>query len=244
MQLIFDFPVNPKFRFDNFVVCDGNRTAFNFTGILADDKGLERLLYIYGPPGSGKTHLLSALAAGLGRSGPDSAAVPLFSFRDIDRLYRGDYRAETVSRLADYFREADALLIDDIHLIPDNINLKVELWQVFNDFHEGGKRIMITGLFPPKELPNLDGHLTSRLLWGLVARIDVSDDQSRRMIMKKVAEDLQTVLPEDVAEYLLVHVPRDVPSLMAAVEGVNRRALALKRKLTVKLARETLSGEV
>jgi chromosomal replication initiator protein len=103
---------------------------------------------------------------------------------------------------------------------------------------------MITGLFPPKELPNLDGHLTSRLLWGLVARIDVSDDQSRRMIMKKVAEDLQTVLPEDVAEYLLVHVPRDVPSLMAAVEGVNRRALALKRKLTVKLARETLSGEV
>jgi len=130
--------------------------------------------------------------------------------------------------------------MDDIHLIPDNENLRVEVWQLFNDFYGGGKKIMVTGLFPPKDLPNLDGHLISRLLWGLVARVDITDDDSRRMILAKLAEDRQVILPEDVADYLLTIVRRDVPSLRDALERINRFALSEGRKITMRLAREVL----
>jgi chromosomal replication initiator protein len=245
MQQVFEFPVNPKYAFANFVVCCGNLTAFQFAKRLVDGNGVENLLYIYGPPGSGKTHLLMALGGSFAETGRDGESaltdsVPCISFKNIDELYHGEYPAEAASKLAERFRDAPALLVDDIHLIPDNENIRVELWQVFNDFYQAGKKIVVTGLYPPKELPNIDAHLISRLLWGLVAKIDVSDDDSRRMIMKKLAEDRQVVLPDDVVEYLLVHVRRDLPSLIDALERTNRFALAVKRKITVRLAKEAM----
>jgi chromosomal replication initiator protein len=245
MQLVFEFPVNQRYTFDNFVVCEGNRTAFHFAKMVTGGVDGDNLLYIYGPPGSGKTHLLLAAGESLLRGECEARSrtgetVPYLSFKDIDEIYDGHYPAETVSKLGERFRESPILLVDDIHLIPDHASIKVELWQVFNDFYGAGKKIMITGLFPPKQLPGIDGHLISRLLWGLVAGIDVSDDDSRRMILKKLSEDRQVILPDDVAEYLLAHVRRDIPSLHDALETVNRHALSCKRKITVKLAREAL----
>ncbi len=245
MQLVFEFPVNPKFTFDNFVVCGGNRTAFQFAKLVLDDAGGDNLLYVYGPPGSGKTHLLMAMGERLmngeaERNGDSSATSPCFSCRNIDEIYNGEYPAEAVSKLAERFRDAAALLIDDIHLVPANENVRVEIWQVFNDFYNAGKKIVVTGLYPPRELSNLDGHLISRLLWGLVAKMDISDDESRRMILKKLSGDRQVVVPDDVAEYLLLHVRRDLPSLIDALERINRFALSSKRKITVRLAREAL----
>lgn len=241
MQLVFDFPTTPRYTFDNFVVCTGNRAACHFARQLAEGSGAESLLYLYGPPGSGKSHLLAAVADLIGHA--TGIASPHISLREIDALYGGDYSPERTSLLGERFRDAPALLIDDIHLIPDNETVRVELWQLFNDFYGAGKRIMICGLLPPKELPNLDDHLISRLLWGLVARVDITDDDSRRMILAKLAEDRQIILPGEVADYLLKQVRRDVPSLRAALEQISRYALAEGRKLTVKLAREALGRE-
>ncbi len=247
MQLIFEFPVNPRFTFENFVVCEGNRTAFHFAKMVTCGIEGDNLLYVYGPRGSGKTHLLMAAGEELLRGkgeridGP-GGAVPYLSFKNIDEVYEGSYPAESVSKLGERFRDSSVLLVDDIHLIPDNDSIRVELWQVFNDFYNAGKKIIITGLNPPKELPNIDGHLVSRLLWGLVAGMDVSDDESRRMILKKLSEDRSVILPADVAEYMLARVRRDIPSLREALETVNRYALSCKRKITVRLAREVLGA--
>ncbi len=238
MQLVFDFPINAKYSFKNFVPCSGNHTAFKFVNLLAND-AVHNLLYVYGPPGSGKTHLLQALADILSaRDG--RGALPCISFREIDDIYGGDYPGETVSRLAEKLNGAPALLIDDIHLLPDNPHVRTELWQLFNDFYGAGKKIAVTGLYPPRELPHLDDHLVSRLMWGLVARMDISDDDSLRMIMKKVAADRQIHLPGQVIDYLLLHNRRELPCLVAALETIHRHALATKRKISLRLAREAL----
>lgn len=239
MQQFFDFPATPKFNFDNFVVCNGNRTAFQFARQLADRDSAENLLYIHGPAGSGKTHLLKALGSCFYRR-EEPSTFPYVSFKDVDALYQGKFPAEATSKLAELFRDAPVLLVDDIHLIPDNVNIRVELWQIFNDFYTAGRKIAITGSSLPRELPNLDDHLVSRLLWGLVAKVDVSDDDSRRMIMKKLAEDRQVFLQADVIDYLLLHTRRDIPSLIDALEQIRRHALAAKRKISVRLAKETL----
>jgi chromosomal replication initiator protein len=239
MQLVFDFPLNPKYSFANFVVCGGNSTAFRFAQLLAGDD-TDNILYVYGPAGSGKTHLLRALADSLcAREG--RAALPCISFREIDEIYHGEYPAEAVSKLAERFRGAPALLVDDIHLLPANSHVRSEFWQLFNDFHQAGRKIAVTGLYPPRELANLDDHLISRLLWGLVVRVDISDDDSRRMIMKKLASDRQIILPAAVIDYLLLHTARDIPSLISALERIRREAFATKRKITVRLAREALA---
>lgn len=234
MQLIFDFPVVPRFSFENFVVCGGNNTAYRFAQKLAAPDATENLLYIYGPEGSGKTHLLTALASALGGR--------YFSFRDAGSIYSNTLAAEASSSLTDLFAGAEALVLDDLHLLPDNQEVRVELWELFNAFYIAGKKIAIGGLVAPKELPHLDGHLTSRLLWGLVARMDVSDDESRRMILKKLAEDRQMALPDDVIDQMLLKVRRDIPSLVYALETINRLAIATKRKVGLRLAKEALNS--
>ncbi|HEX9024256.1 MAG TPA: DnaA/Hda family protein [Geobacteraceae bacterium] len=238
MQLVFDFPINTKYDFASFVICSGNRTAFQFARLLADDP-VHNLLYIYGPAGSGKTHLLRALAGSFcSREG--RAALPYISFREIDDIYEGSYPGEAVSKLAELFRDEPALLIDDVHLIPDTPHVRTELWQLFNDFYGTGRKIAITGLHAPRELPHLDGHLVSRLLWGLVARMDVPDDDTLRIIMKKLAADRNIHLPAEVIDHLIIHTRRELPALIASLEAIHSYSLATKRRLTLRLAREAL----
>ena len=232
MQLIFDFPVVARFSFENFVVCGGNKTAYVFAQKIAAGDASENLLYVYGPQGSGKTHLLTALSNAVGGR--------YFSFRDAETLYGGNTDGEGCCGLSEHFADSEALILDDLQLLPDSQIARVELWELFNAYYTTGRRIAIAGLTPPKELPHLDGHLTSRLLWGLVARMDVSDDASRRMILKKLAEDRQMALPDEVIDLMLLRVRRDIPSLVYALEAINRFSIATKRKIGLKLAKEAL----
>ena len=238
MQLTFDFPVTPRYDFTNFVVCPGNRTAFQFARKVADPVESENLLYLHGPQGAGKTHLLMAVGHQLAG---ERDTFPAVTCDGLERLYENAAGPERASVLAERFKDAQALLLDDIHLLPADPHLQAEVWQLFNDFYTAGRKIVVTGRVPPKELTALDGHLISRLLWGLVARVDISDDDSRRMIMKKLAEDRQIILPADVIDYLLVRLPRDIPSLVGALETLTRQALATQRRITVRLAKEALT---
>ncbi len=240
MQQVFDFPIKTRCDFTNFVVCSGNSTAFQFARLLVSD-AVHNLLYIHGPAGSGKTHLLRALAGSL-CSMEGRTTLPYISFRDVDEIYRGDYPGEAVSKLAEHFLNEQALLIDDIHLLPDNPHVRTELWQLFNDFYTAGKKIAVTGLYPPRELPHLDGHLVSRLMWGLVARMDISDDDSLRMILKKLASDRNIHLPAEVIDYLITHTRRELPALVASLESIHRFSLTTKRKISLRLAREALNS--
>lgn len=237
MQLIFDFPVHPKYSFENFVVCGGNRTGFEFARRLASASATPEPLYLYGPDGSGKTHLLSALAKAI--AAQEGAAVPILSCQEIPPEEICPAEAERGESIARQFREAPTLLIDDIHLLP--AVMRGEIWDLFNDFYNSGRIIAITGIDPPKELKNLDEHLASRLLWGLVARMDVSDDESRRLIVRKLAEDRQIALCDDSIEYILRHTRRDIPSLLQGVEMIQRCSLAANRKISLRLVREVLT---
>lgn len=235
-QQVLDFPVSARCRFETFVVCTGNRTAHDFAQRLLAPDSAENLLYLHGPAGSGKTHLLLALKERLARQA-GTTSFPHLSFRELNLPATGELE------LAPLLGEAPALLVDDIHLMPPLSSLHTQLWQIFNDYYGEGKKIVVTGLHPPRELPGLDEHLVSRLLWGLVAKVDVSDDESRRMIMKKLAADRQVFVPAEVIDYLLTHTRRDLPSLIAALEQLHHLALAEKRRITLRLARQTLGAE-
>jgi chromosomal replication initiator protein len=226
MQQFFEFPVKSDYTFDSFVVCDGNAGALQFCRRIADPDDPENLLYIHGPAGSGKTHLLKAVGRVMGAN--SHGTIPYLSFRE----------PATVDELCRRFAQAEALIVDDLQLMPDDGDLRAALWQVFNDFHSSGRKIVMAGLNAPRELPFLDDHLVSRLLWGLVARVDVSDDHSRRMILKKIAGDRQVRIPEDVVEYILMTTSREVGDLISAFESVFRLSMVLKRRITLPLARE------
>ncbi len=219
MQQFFDFPVNPSFSFDSFVPCEGNSAALRFALRIADPADSECLLYLYGPSGSGKTHLLHSIAGG---------AFPYLSLRE----------PHSTDLLVSTFSAAGGLVVDDLQAMPDDPDMRRALWQLFNEFHTSGRTIAMAGTVPPRELLTMDDHLTSRLLWGLVARLDTSDDTSRRMIIKKVADDHQIRIPDDVVDYVLATTSREVGALIDAFHQLYRFSMAEKRRITLPLARE------
>lgn len=219
MQQFFDFPVVESFSFDSFVPCDGNLAALRFARSVADPADSECLLYLYGPSGSGKTHLLRSICGGV------FPYLSLTGQRDPEQL-------------VSTFRDADGLVVDDLHEMPDDPAMRRALWQLFNEFHTSGRTVAMAGSLPPRELPNIDEHLTSRLLWGLVARLDTSDDSSRRMIIRKVAADHQIRVPDEVVEYILATTSREVSALIQFFNRLYRFSMAEKRRITLPLARE------
>ncbi len=229
MQQFFDFPVTPVSSLDNFIVCEGTAAAHAFAMRIADPADPDTLLYLYGPHGSGKTHLLKALAAHLLSSAP---LEPYISCREPDRL----------RVIADRACMLPLLVVDDLDLLPDDASIRGALWQAFNEFYASGRPVVMAGLLPPRELPTLDDHLVSRLLWGLVARLDVSDDSSRRMIIKKIAEDKQILVPDELLDYILATSGREAGELISAFEQLYRCSMSTKRKMTLALARECLAA--
>jgi len=226
MQLVFDFPIIPEYSFENFVTCSGNQTALVFAQRVVTGISGENLLYLHGDDGAGKTHLLTAMGRELGAPVIPVEQLAADSFADV---FTG-------------FRQLPALLLDDLQLLADDNDLRVALWQLFNDFYSSGRKIAAAATLPPKELETLDPHLKSRFLWGLVAKLDISDDESRRMILQKLADDRQIILPEEVSSYLLVHLPRAIPLLAEAIDRIKHHSFATQRKITLKMAREVLAG--
>ncbi|MBT1071795.1 DnaA/Hda family protein [Pelotalea chapellei] len=226
MQQILDFPKTSICTFDSFIVCDGSAAALQFARRVADPGDADNLLYLYGPSGSGKSHLLKAIGQALVAAG--SGPVPILSCSDV-------------LTVDDFFKQpldVAALMVDDLHLLRDDPALRAGLWQLFNDFYSSGRILALAGLHHPRELPLLDDHLVSRLLWGLIARVDASDDTSRRMILKKIADDRQVRVPDDVVDYVLMTTSREVGDLIESFEALYRLSISKKRKITVSLARE------
>ena len=219
MQQFFDFPIIQSFSFDSFVPCEGNAAALRFALRIVDPSDSECLLYLYGPLGSGKTHLLRSIAGN---------NFPYLSLRE----------PTTPEQLVSIFSNAGGLVVDDLQNIPDDPDMRRSLWQLFNEFYTSGRTIAMAGSTPPRELANMDDHLTSRLLWGLVAQLDTSDDNSRRMIIKKVAEDHQIRIPDDVVDYILATTSREVVALITFFNQLYRFSMAEKRRITLPLARE------
>lgn len=231
MQLFFDFPPTPDYSFKSFVACNGNSTAMELVKKVMDPESAEKLLFLYGEPGSGKTHLLSAVSREIGDrlaiNAPPIIPLALVTVHNCPEITR-----LTASQ--------PVLLLDDLHLLQDSSELRSAVWQLFNDFYESGRTIIATASLLPKELQSLDEHLQSRFMWGLVARLDISDDDSRRMIMKKLADDNQIIIPDEVIDHLLIHLPRDIPSLANALELLKKRSFATQKKISLKLAREAI----
>lgn len=227
-QQILDLCVPPHYDFETFIPCNNTLTALEFARRCADPADSEKLLYLYGPGGSGKTHLLNAMGRQV--AGPD---YRVFSCVDM--------QPENAGQLLEEMSDLPVLLLDDLDRLPDSASLRSMLWEAFNRQYIARRPLALAGRPAPRELHNLDDHLTSRLLWGLVASLELSDDRARQMLIGKLAHDRQIRMPEEVAAWLLTVLPRDAEALVTASDELYRAALATGRRITLKLARELFS---
>ena len=215
---------NPQFNFDNFVVGPSNRFAHSAAIAVTNHPGdVYNPLFIYGPPGVGKTHLLYAIANGIRKKNPDANIVYIkgdqFTIELIEAIQNGkniEFRSK--------YREADLFLIDDVQFIAGKESTQEEFFHTFNKLYEEHKQIVMTSDRKPSDMLTLEDRLKTRFEWGLIADIQPPDYETRMAILKNKAIQLGLDLPDDVCNYIAINVTNNVRQ----IEGTVKKILAYR----------------
>ena len=211
---------NPQFSFENFVVGGSNRFAYSAALAVASHPGdVYNPLFIYGPPGVGKTHLLYAIANGIRQTNPDANIVYIkgdqFTNELIDAIKTGkniEFRSK--------YREADLFLIDDVQFIAGKESTQEEFFHTFNKLYEEHKQIVMTADRKPSDMLTLEDRLRTRFEWGLIADIEPPDYETRMAIIKRKAAHLGLELPEDVLNYIAININKNVRQIEGTVKKI------------------------
>lgn len=221
-QLAFDLAAPAAPTLDNFATAGNAEVVQRLRELVLSPTG-ERTVYLWGEPASGRTHLLRAAVAEFERNG---------------RRARYVANAATLSPVA--VVGLDAVAVDDVERL-DEAGQRA-LFNTYNRLRETGATFLAAGNAPPGGL-GLRADLTTRLAWGLVYEVHALTDAENAHALAEYAAARGFALPPEVLRYLLARVQRDMRTLTAMVDSLDRYSLEAKRPITVPLVRELLERQ-
>ena len=232
-------PLNPKYTFESFVVGPSNRFAHAASMAVAESPAKSyNPLFIYGPVGLGKTHLMQAIGHEMYRRNPRTRVLYITSEQFTNQLINAIKTGGTL-KFRDKYRTLDCLLIDDIHFIAGKEATMEEFFNTFNALYDAHKQIVVSSDKPPKDISHMEERLISRFEWGLVTDIQAPDFETRTAILRKKAERENLHIDDAVTAFIADKIKSNIREL----EGALIRVVAYS-KLVGKQVDETVAYEV
>jgi DnaA-homolog protein len=219
-QLALDLAAPPPPTLDNFVAGRNGELLDQLRRVASGQAG-ERFFYVWGSPDCGRSHLLRAAIAQLQRAGTGAAYVACGADTRFDAA----------------FQRLNFVALDDVDRLDEEG--QVAAFDLYNALREQGGALIASGAAPPVQL-ELRGDLVTRLAWGLVYQLHALTDEEKTRALAERAASRGFRLPREVADFLLKRVRRDLPSLLAMLDALDRYSLETKRPVTVPLVRELL----
>ena len=211
---------NPQFSFDNFVVGPSNRFAHSAAIAVSNAPGqVYNPLFIYGPPGLGKTHLLYAIANSIRKNKPDANIVYIKGDQFTNELIAAIQSGKNID-FHNKYREADLFLIDDVQFIAGKDSTQEEFFHTFNKLYEDHKQIVMTSDRKPSDMLTLQDRLKTRFEWGLMADIQPPDYETRMAILKNKAQGWGLDLADDVCNYIAINITNNVRTIEGTVKKI------------------------
>lgn len=235
--------VRPDYTFSNFAVSSSNQLAFTAALTVASQIGKAyNPLFLYGPVGVGKTHLMHAIANDVYQRTPDKKIIYITSEEFTNEVIEA-IRNNDTSRMKRRFRTSYLLLIDDIQFIEGKERVQEELFHTFNILIDNGAQIALSSDRPPQEIKKLEKRLSSRFGGGLTVDIEAPDFELKTAILQKKAEKFGQELPIEVAK-LIAQTATDTRSLEGLLLRVITQATFEQSGLTEEIAARALGGVI
>lgn len=235
IQLVLSLNTPRRFSFENLVIHEGlSSTVAALQSVYVPNGPPFPPVFLYGPTGTGKTHVLNALAQLLeARCNEETCHMEQVApegdpprFPDLERLVAGSDGSE---------REFCGVTLDDAHHLE--VEEQAHLWNLSNKLTRSGSPLIIAALTSPEDTFGRNPHLKSRVTAGLVFSLGPPEDNVRVLILDKIARDRNVRLAQDVCNYLITRKSRNVKELEKIVEVLDRASLQLKRRITIPLVK-------
>ena len=222
----FDPQLNPRYTFENYCESDSNKIARSIGEAIANNPSLKTFnpLFVFGPSGVGKTHLIQAIGIRIKERNPKARVLYVTA-----RLFQSQYTA------------AAAKNINDLQNLPGTQNT---FFHIFNHLHQHDRQIIMSSDCAPSEMEGFEARLLSRFKWGMQVELDRPDIALRRNVLKLKADSDGLLLPSDVSEFIAANVTQSVRELEGIVVSLLAHATVFNRDISLDLAKRVVSNAV
>ncbi|KUJ81609.1 DnaA regulatory inactivator Hda [Microbulbifer flavimaris] len=230
-QLPLGVSLRDDATFDNFYLSgeDANRQVVEALQAFACGQSPEQVLYLWGEPGSGVSHLLQSACQSAEEAARTFQYLPLKDLMGMDP-----------SVMLDGLEQLELVCIDDLHLVEGQPRWQEALFHLYNRVRDSGGQLLLGARKPPRGLELDLADLHSRLQWGLTFQLQALNDSDKLAALRRRSRLRGFDLPEDVAQYILHRSPRDTRALFQCLETLDRASLMAKRKITIPFVKEVL----
>jgi chromosomal replication initiator protein len=237
--------LEPRYTFENFVVGASNQFAHASAVAVAEHPAKQyNPLFLYSPPGLGKTHLLHAIGNHMLANKPGSRLAYLSAERFVNELIESLQHRRMPQFRTKYRDSYDMILIDDIQFIAGKNTSEEEFFHTFNALHSSKRQIVVTSDRPPKEIQGLEERIRTRFEWGLIADITPPEIETRIAILKTKAERDDIYLTDEVATFLATYIKSNVRELEGVLIRLAAQAALTGAEISLEMAKTELKTSI
>jgi len=240
-SIIAPSAINPRFSFETFIEGPSNQLAVSACKAIARHAGRNvSPVFLWGPPGVGKTHLLCSVHKETGGRSPGGPVIFVSAEAFMNEFVESVAAGKMQQFRERYRRDCGMLLVDDIQFITPGSRTQEEFFHVFNELYNQGRPIAISSDRPPRDLGKMEQRLRSRFEWGLVADIRPPEVETRVAIARRKASDLGIEIPAPVANLVAESTTGSVREIEGALIRLDMQSSLSGDPITPDMARATL----
>lgn len=241
----FDSQLNPRYNFENYCSGECNLLADTIGRAIAKNPSQQTYnpLFVFGPPGVGKTHLAQAIGIGIKETTPRARVLYVTA-----RLFESQYTAANargkINDFIAFYQSIDTLIIDDIQDFIGKPGTQRTFFHIFNHLHLNSKQLIMTSDVRPSEMDNMEERLLSRFKWGMTCELFRPDYEMRLKVLCHKAELEGIELPKDVQQYIAENVTKSFREIEGVMVSLLAHAAMQGRAIDLELAREVVANSV
>jgi chromosomal replication initiator protein len=245
VETSFKSQLNPKYTFENYCSSSSNKIARTIGEAIANDPKCKTFnpLFVFGPTGVGKTHLIQAIGTKIRENNP-TARILYVSARLFESQYTVASHNGKINEFINFYQSIDTLIIDDIQDLIDKPRTQGTFFHIFNHLHQNQKQIIMSSDCCPTQLKGMTDRLLSRFKWGMTVELERPDLQLRREVLQLKAEQDGLSIPGEVMDFIAENVTDSVRELEGIIVSLLAHATVMNREINVDLARHVMANVV